>query len=71
MKKINAKKILLGGLLTLLVTGSVGCVVAERPYYYDSYRRYDQVRPYDRFWWYYWNRERARWYRDHDRWDRD
>ena len=70
MKKINAKKVLLGGLLALVMTSAVGCVVADRPYYYGSYPRYDYVRPYDRSW-YYWNRDTNRWRHDHDRWNRD
>jgi hypothetical protein len=70
MKKINPKNLLLGALLGLVMTSAMGCVVAERPDYYAPYRRYDYVRPVDRFWWHYWNRERDRWHRDHDRWDR-
>jgi hypothetical protein len=70
VKKINPKNLVLGALLGLAMISAVGCVVAERPDYYGPYRRYDYVRPYDRFWWNYWNRERARWHRDHDRSDR-
>ena len=71
MKKINPKNLLLGALLGLVMTSAVGCVVADRPDYYGTYRRYDTVRPADRFWWNYWNRDHARWNRDRDRWDRD
>ena len=70
MKKINPKKVLLGAMLALIMTSAVGCVVADRPYYYEPYRRYDYVRPYDRYW-YFRNRDQARWHRDHDRWNRD
>ena len=70
MKKINAKKALLGALLALVMTSAVGCVVADRPYYYEPYRRYDYVRPYYPYQ-YYWNRDYYRWHHDHDRWDHD
>ena len=71
MKMNNLKKVMAGMLLALVMVSAAGCVVADRPYYYGSDRRYDYVRPYDRFWSNYWNRERARSHRDHDRWDRD
>jgi len=48
VKKINPKKVLLGAMLALVMGSAVGCVVADRPYYYELYRRYDYVRPYDR-----------------------
>jgi len=70
MKMNNLKKIMAGMLLALVMTSAVGCVVADRPYYYGPNRRYDYVRPYDRYG-YFWNRDSARWHRDHDRWDRD
>ncbi len=70
MKKINAKKVLLDALLALLMTSAIGCVVADRPYYYGPYRRYDYVRPYDRYW-HDGNRDAYRWRHDHDRRDRD
>ena len=70
MKKINAKKLLLGGLLALVTISSVGCVVAERPYYNEPYRRFEYVRPYYPYR-YNWNRDAYRWHRDHDRWDHD
>ena len=70
MKKINPKKVLLGAMLALVMGSAVGCVVADRPYYYELYRRYDYVRPYDRYG-YFRNRDQARWHHDHDRSDRD
>ena len=70
VKTINAKKLLMGALLALVVTATTGCVVAERPYSYRPSRRYKYVRPYNPYW-YYWNRDYQRWQRDHDRWDRD
>jgi hypothetical protein len=60
----------LGALLALVMTSNLGCVVAERPYYYGPYARYDYARPYYPYR-YYWNRDHYRWHRDHDRWDRD
>jgi len=70
VKKINPKKFLLGAMLALVMASAVGCVVADRPYYNEPYRRYDYARPYDRYW-YYSNRDQARRHRHHDRWDRD
>jgi hypothetical protein len=71
VKKIKPKNLLLGALLGLVMASAVGCVVADRPYYNEPYRRYDTVRPYDRFWWNYWNRDHARWHRDRERRNRD
>jgi len=70
VKKINPKKVLLGAMLALVMTSAFGCVVADRPYYNEPYRRYDYVRPYDRYW-NYSNRDHNRWHRQHHRWDRD
>jgi hypothetical protein len=70
MKKINPKKVLLAAMLALVMTSAVGCVVADRPYSYDPYQRYDYARPYDRYW-YYSDRDHIRWHRHHDRWDHD
>ena len=53
-----------------VMTSAGGCVVADRPYSYEPYRRYDYARPYYPYR-YYWNRDYYRWHRDHDRWDRD
>ncbi len=70
MKMNNPKKVIAGMLLALVMASAAGCVVAERPYYYGPDRRYDYVRPYYPYR-YYWNRDYYRWHRNHDRWDRD
>ena len=70
MKRVNPKKLLMGVLLALMMFSAAGCVVADRPYYYEPYRRFDYVRPYYPYR-YYWYRDHYRWQRDHDRWDRD
>jgi hypothetical protein len=70
MKMNNLKKVIGGALLALVMTSAGGCVVADRPYSYEPYQRYDYVRPYYPYR-YYWNRDYYRWHRDHDRWDRD
>jgi hypothetical protein len=73
VKNLNLKKSLFGVLLALMVFTSVGCVVAERPYSYGPYRRYEYVRPYTPYYpyRYYSYRDQYRWQRDHDRWDHD
>jgi hypothetical protein len=73
VKNLNPKKLLYGALLALMMFTSVGCVVAERPYSYGPYRRYEYVRPYSPYYpyRYYSYRDYNRWHRDHDRWDRD
>ncbi len=78
MKTLNPKKLLFGALLALMVFSGVGCVVADRPYYYEPYRSYGYVRPYSPYYpyryypyGYYSYRDYYRGHRDHDRWDRD
>lgn len=72
MKIINLKKFILTTVLGLVTASAVGCVVAERPYDYGSYRgTYYYSRPYYYPYRYYGNRDYYRWQRDHDRWDRD
>jgi hypothetical protein len=73
VKKLNPKKLLFGALLVLMVFSGVGCVVADRPYYNEPYRRDGYVRPYSPNYpyRYYRYRDHYRWHRDRDRWDRD
>jgi hypothetical protein len=70
VKKINPKNVLLGAMLALVMFTGVGCVVADRPYYYGAYRPFDVVRSYERYGQYAY-RDYNRWQRQRDHWDRD